>query len=258
MSLDLTVSNIAIKLGRSLDSFNDEDIRNIFCDPQAPISDVETADLAMLPPDFLSTNICILDFGLTFLADKPPRSLSKTPREYLSPESIFALVNSPAADVWAFGIVLFCLRTQVHIFRDRLPGDRDPMGTVAKMSEVLGGLPREWTTFPFLGGFPVHETMHSSLEFETLETCRSDSPSLSLEQLVDEIVEPYPHTNSLNPHTGSKELWLWIPEFNTNSRTERRSLFAAYSTPIRDEDAALFANLLRQVFTTDLGAPLVR
>lgn len=247
----MTVSNIAIKLGRSLDSLTDEDIRTIFCHSRRPKSDVETADLAMLPPDFLSTNICILDFGLTFLADKPPRSLSKTPREYLSPESIFTLVNSPAADVWAFGIVLFCLRTQVHIFRDRMPGDRNPMGTVAKMSEVLGGLPREWRAFPFLGGFPVHETLHSSLEFETLETCRTDSPSLSLEQLVDEIAEPHPHTNSLNPHTGNEELWLWIPEFNTNSRTKQRSLFAAYSTPIREEDAALFANLLRQVFTYD-------
>jgi len=214
-------------------------------------SEVETANLTMLPPNFLSTSICILDFGLAFLIDSPPQSLSRTPREYLSPESIFALINSPAADVWAFGIIIFCLRASTHLFRDRMPGDRDPIGTAFRMTEVLGDLPQEWMTFPFLYGRPAHESLHSSIEYETLETCRTDSPSLGLEQLVDRIIEPHPHTNSLNPRTGSEELWLHIPGFETKTRSEKRSLLAAYATPIREDDARLFTNLLRQIFTYD-------
>jgi hypothetical protein len=187
----------------------------------------------MLPPNFFSTSICILDFGLSFLTEKPPRGLSLTPRSYMSPESIFELVNGTAADMWSFGVILYCLRASTHIFRDRGPGDGDPMGTDYRMWDVLGELPQEWLMFPSLEGYPVHETLHSSIPYETLETCRTDSPALSLEQLVDEIVEPHPHTNSLSQRTGSEELWLQIPDFYNMSRSEKRSSLATLELSLR-------------------------
>ena len=66
----------------------------------APQYIVAAAKLILLPWDYLSTRICILDFDQAFLTDDAPREVPYLPVTYLAPESIFALTNSPAADVW--------------------------------------------------------------------------------------------------------------------------------------------------------------
>jgi serine/threonine protein kinase len=79
---------------------------------------VETADLSLLLSQYLSTRFCVLDFDQAFLANHPPSAVAHIPPPYLAPESIFELTNGPAADIWAFGSILYSLRAPVHLFWD--------------------------------------------------------------------------------------------------------------------------------------------
>lgn len=138
----------------------------------------EAVDLTLLPPDYLSSRLCILDFDEAFLTESPPPHLSRNLRQYLAPEAIFRLINGPAADIWALGLMLFSLRTSTQLFWD--PASCNPESTVSRMCQVLGSLPPEWLDFPFQNGYPVHRRLwpyatYSS--FRDLQTDRDQMPA---------------------------------------------------------------------------------
>jgi serine/threonine protein kinase len=138
------MKNLSIRLGKSLDHLSEQELLDMLGRPRRRLVDeyfipkpspgpqyvVAAADLTLLPANYLSTKICIMDFDQGFLTDNAPRHISWTPAPYLAPESIFTLTNGPAADVWALGCVLFNLRYPRPLFRDMFGSD--PEDTAGK------------------------------------------------------------------------------------------------------------------------------
>jgi serine/threonine protein kinase len=263
-NVDFTPKNVAIRLDKSLDNLTEDQLDDFFGEPRiepldswftggpspAPEYAFEVADLRLLPSDYFSTRLCVLDFDQAFLTEHPPKRLAHIPAPLLAPESIFTLTNGPAADVWALGSVLFNLREPFQPFWSFI--SCDPHATALRMVQLLGDLPREWQAFPFLDGYPVHEPLQPNTEYEPFDPERFTWDGvLNLEQLVGEIVEPRRPTNSPSPKTGIERFCLPIPSFGIMDRKGRNRFMASNTTPIRKEDAALFTDLLRQIFTYD-------
>ena len=208
-----------------------------------------TVDLTLLPPNYLPSRLCILDFDEAFLTESPPPHLSRTPRQYLAPEAIFRLINGPAADIWALGLMLFSLRTSTQLFWD--PASCNPESTVFRMCQVLGSLPPEWLDFPFQNGYPVHRRLWPYAtygSFRDLQTDR-DPDARPLEVWVDDISEPR-EPGAGSPH----DFYLNFPDYwvagSGEGEDEADDAFLARTTrPITYEDATLFADLLRRIFT---------
>jgi serine/threonine protein kinase len=212
----------------------------------------ETAQLTRLPPEYLSTKLCVLDFDQAFLTEHPPGDLARIPVPFLAPESIFTLTNGPAADVWAFGSVLFNLRKSTRLFSNF--ASCDPESTVLMMQRVLGDLPEEWLTFPFLDGYPVHEPLQPDIEYDTFEHADKLVPAPwvhTLEQHINQILEPRRPVTKTNPSVGVEKFCLQVPDFDGRDREGLKKFMADNATHIRKEDAALFTSLLRRIFVYD-------
>lgn len=257
------MKNLAIRLGQSLDHLTEQELlatfpklRRVKVEDEdfiqkpspGPQYVVAAADLTLLPVNYFSTKICILDFDQAFLADNAPRRISWTPAAYLAPESIFTLTNSPAADVWALGCVLFNLRYPLPVFWNMF-GNSDPEGTAERHHFTLGELPEEWMSVQFLNGWPVHEELDVDLP-DKPETIRlgDESKKYSLEQWANAIKEPRRPAGTMNLKTGLDFFCLHdvlLDDGTTQSfETENRR-------PIEKEDAKLFADLLRKIFNYD-------
>jgi serine/threonine protein kinase len=212
----------------------------------APPYAVHSVNLALLPAAYLSSKLCIIDFDQAFLITEPRRELSRIPTLYLAPESIFTLTNGPAADIWALGCLLFSLRTSWSLFQDLMTCT--PRSTVLRMYQVLGSLPQQWKSFPFHLGYPVHEPLQPGVEYKTFEWL-DDHSGGDLQELVEDILEPLRPQTTQGRDDGIGKFCLPVPSF---SRSYTRARFEAEQlTPIKKEDALLFTDLLRQIFTYD-------
>lgn len=75
------------------------------------------ADLSKLIDNYLTDQICVVDFGESFPISSPPEDLG-IPENYLPPEVLLEQENaiSPACDLWALGCTLFEIREQLALF----------------------------------------------------------------------------------------------------------------------------------------------
>lgn len=207
------------------------------------------ADLGLLPPEYFSTRLCILDFDQAFLANDPPRAISNIPLPYLAPESIFTLTNGPAADIWALGSILFCLRDTCHLFQPFTFSTIE--GTVMEMCTLLGLPPKEWWKVPFHDGLPIHGPLPPDMEhYYLIQEMDDNSGKRGLEYWVRRIKEPVPASES-TPKTAIQQLCLSVPVFNALNDREEKDFEARHMTPIQEKDADLFFDLLRKIFTYD-------
>ncbi|KAI0404077.1 kinase domain-containing protein [Xylaria palmicola] len=109
--------------------------------PWAPKYIVEAIQFKDIDPDLLSGNICIVDFGISFLVDRPPSDIFGIPLSFMAPELCFGAPRSPSNDVWAMGCLIFELYTGRVLFPiifDRLD---ILVGTIVN---TLGQLPSHW------------------------------------------------------------------------------------------------------------------
>ncbi|KAF4987266.1 hypothetical protein FGRMN_10468 [Fusarium graminum] len=104
---------------------------------------VQPADIAGLGNEFLTEEICIIDFGESYRFSSPPEDLG-IPENYLPPEVLLELPGSvgPACDLWALGCTLFEIREQLPLFY--MIYDNDEL--VAEMVRFFGKLPDNWWT----------------------------------------------------------------------------------------------------------------
>lgn len=262
---DFTMKNLSIKLGKSLDHLTEEELLAMVGTPRRLLVDeyfipkpspgpqyvVAAADLTLLPVNYFSTKICILDFDQAFLTDDPPRHVSGTPAPYLAPESIFTLTNSPAADVWALGCVLFNLRYPLPLFWNVF-GSSDPKGTAQRHHLTLGELPEKWMSVQFLDGWPVHDELDPDLPDKSKLTRLFDGGhKFSLERWVDAIKEPRGPAGTTNPRTGLDFFCLHVPVIDMRDKAGRKEFETKNTPPIGKEDAKLFTDLLRKIFHYD-------
>lgn len=102
---------------------------------------VQPADITRLGNEFLTDEICIIDFGESYKFSSPPEDLG-IPENYLPPEVLLGLPDAigPACDLWALGCILFEIREQLPLFymiyyKDEL---------LSEMVRFFGKLPDDW------------------------------------------------------------------------------------------------------------------
>jgi len=102
---------------------------------------VASTDLSCLGTEYLTEQICVIDFGESFPFSSPPADLG-IPENYLPPEYLIEDRKSigPACDLWALGCTLFEIRQQMSLFH-MLRGKDD---ILAEMVDLFGKLPEPW------------------------------------------------------------------------------------------------------------------
>ncbi len=261
--IDFTIGNLATRLEKSFDSWEVQDFYDLFGEPNTepiralfkeipcvgPKFATEAMNLGLLPPECLSTSLCLIDFDQAFLSKDPPIYLLGIPPMYLAPESIFELKNGPPSDVWALGCALFSMRCAYDLFVD--VAYNDPFSAAAEMWRVLGELPEKWRTVPFYQGYPIHEELGEDIDIGD-HVCRDFSAQYErkgkkLLELVKEFRVPLVW-DAVHENDGMKKFSVFIPERFPDKKAGN-AFFDKSFAPIKEEDALLFADLLRRIFT---------
>ncbi|TAQ91375.1 hypothetical protein B7494_g333 [Chlorociboria aeruginascens] len=112
----------------------------------APQYIVEAAGLETLSIDDLSGNIKIIDFGVSFYANRPPPKL-QTPPAFLSPEAMFEPASGGiTTDNWALMMVIFMIRSGHHLFGE---GTYEKLEAIQQIIKIIGPLPERWKAMGF-------------------------------------------------------------------------------------------------------------
>ncbi|KAI0845058.1 kinase-like protein [Daldinia vernicosa] len=159
---DFTASNIALRLINEFDSYEEDQLFELFGSPQtAPLRTYSEdppgphgPEYIVVPLDFcssatnvLSSKICIIDFDQSFTITRPPSERPGIPAKYLAPEVAVGRPASPASDVWALGCAIFRIRSGDDLFFDY---DTDtPADALRQIVKTLGELPEEWRQTKF-------------------------------------------------------------------------------------------------------------
>lgn len=100
-----------------------------------------SADTYRLGSEYLTEQICVIDFGEAYPVQAPPPDLG-IPENYLPPEILLDEENAVgiACDLWALGCTLFEIRQQLPLFY--MIYDVDEL--LAEMVRFFGKLPEEW------------------------------------------------------------------------------------------------------------------
>ncbi|KAK5997976.1 SRSF protein kinase 2 [Cladobotryum mycophilum] len=82
---------------------------------------VRSANLVRdLPSEYLTDQLCLIDFGESYPVSSPPKGL-RIPVRYCPPEFLLgneALVPAAGCDIWALGCALFEIRQQTELFEE--------------------------------------------------------------------------------------------------------------------------------------------
>ncbi|RYP82135.1 hypothetical protein DL769_001740 [Monosporascus sp. CRB-8-3] len=99
------------------------------------------ADTSRLGDEYLTDQICVIDFGESFPISSPPTDLG-IPENYLPPEVLLGQENAIglACDLWALGCTLFEIREQLPLFY--MIFDKDEL--LAEMVRFFGKPPQTW------------------------------------------------------------------------------------------------------------------
>ncbi|KAF5643398.1 CMGC kinase [Fusarium tjaetaba] len=152
---DFRPSNILVKLG-NLDHLSEDELLSLIGHPEevrvqtesgeelpasSPRYLVQPADISRLGNEFLTEEICVIDFGESFKFSSPPEDLG-IPENYLPPEILLEQPDmiGPACDLWALGCTLFEIREQLPLFY--MIYDKDEL--LAEMVRFFGKLPEDW------------------------------------------------------------------------------------------------------------------
>ena len=152
---DFRPSNILVKLN-DLGQLPEEELLSILGEPEKahvrtesgddpPVSSPQylthAADISNLGDEYLTDQICVIDFGEAYPISSPPEDLG-IPENYLPPEMLLDEENAigPACDLWALGCTLFEIRLQIPLFY--MIYDVDEL--LAEIVRFFGKLPDGW------------------------------------------------------------------------------------------------------------------
>ncbi|CAG7565810.1 unnamed protein product [Fusarium equiseti] len=139
---DFRPANILMKL-KSLDHWSEDELLAKIGQPakvsvrteseelpsSCPEYLVPRADLSQFGNEFLTNEICVIDFGESFTFSSPPEVLLDLPDAV-----------GPACDLWALGCTLFEIREQIPLFY--MIYDNDEL--LAEMVRFFGKFPEVW------------------------------------------------------------------------------------------------------------------
>jgi serine/threonine protein kinase len=151
---DFRPSNILVKLG-NLDHLSEDELLSLMGRPEKvqvqtesgdglPVSSprylVQPADISRLGNEFLTEEICVIDFGESYKFSSPPEDLG-IPENYMPPEILLEQPDmiGPACDIWALGCTLFEIREQLSLFY--MIYDKDEL--LAEVVRFFGKFPEE-------------------------------------------------------------------------------------------------------------------
>jgi len=154
-ALDFRPSNILVKL-TSLNNLPEDELLSLLGRPKkaqvltesgkdlpqfSPQYLIYPADISRLGDEYLTDQICVIDFGESFSISSPAADLG-IPENYLPPEVLLGEENpiGPACDIWALGCTLFEVRQQIPLFY--MIFDTDEL--LAEMVRFFGKLPKTW------------------------------------------------------------------------------------------------------------------
>lgn len=102
---------------------------------------VHTAELSRLGSEYLTDQICVIDFGESFSTSSPPSDMG-IPENCIPPEVLLEEKNAigRGCDLWALGCTLFEIRKQIPLFY--MIYDIDEL--LAEMVRFFGKLPDGW------------------------------------------------------------------------------------------------------------------
>ena len=94
----------------------------------------------------LTGNIRLIDFGISYFADKAPSHLG-TPPGFAAPEIFFEQAVGQSTDLWALGCTIYTIRSNAALFEIRWGGL--PEECIGAVVEVLGPPPPKWNDLYF-------------------------------------------------------------------------------------------------------------
>ncbi|KUJ17502.1 kinase-like protein [Mollisia scopiformis] len=110
-------------------------------DTSAPKYTVEAISMKQVDPQWLSDQIMIIDFGISFL-EVYSSSDYGTPKSYCAPEFNFDTKRSMKSDIWALGCTIYEIRTGSCLFGYRGQPTRNQI--LASIVQIMGPLPDLW------------------------------------------------------------------------------------------------------------------
>ncbi|KAL8642739.1 MAG: hypothetical protein Q9226_008475, partial [Calogaya cf. arnoldii] len=150
--LDCHTKNIVFKL-KDIENLTEDDIYNVFGRPRcqfleetciceacmkSPNYIVQPIDMSRIDNKYISNDIVLIDYGLSFHLDNPPYWVG-TITNYLAPECYFENHISKASDIWALGCVIYELFTGQRLLKH---DNADKV--MAQMVPILGLFPSKW------------------------------------------------------------------------------------------------------------------
>ncbi|KAK5991359.1 SRSF protein kinase 3 [Cladobotryum mycophilum] len=190
---DFRPANILLKI-KDMDHLGDKQLLSILGNPcvtlvemeegrkrpaSIPMYLVNPVDLSdCLPDEYLTEEICLVDFGEAFPMDSVPRALG-IPVGYVPPEILIegddTPVIAPASDIWALGCTLYEIRRQARLIN--MADDYDDCLLDLKL--ILGKLPESmWEKWADRG---LYFDEHGERLGENLDDIPEDERDRSME-----------------------------------------------------------------------------
>ncbi|KAI0551985.1 kinase-like protein [Xylaria curta] len=153
---DFRPSNILVKLD-NLNRLSEDELMSVLGEPKkayvrtesgedlpasSPRYLIAPADTSRLDDEYLTDQICLIDFGESFRISSPPADIG-IPENYLPPEVLLGCQENAiglACDLWALGCTLFEIRSQLPLFY-MIYGEDE---LLAEMVRFFGKLPQTW------------------------------------------------------------------------------------------------------------------
>lgn len=155
LSVDLTAANIAFELA-NFDSWSEDELYERIGRPKteairtasgnvvpdsAPRYVVQPASFTDGGSRWIRDTIRIIDFGIAFFVDEPPKDLG-TPPSFTAPEAWFEMAAGKSTDLWALGCTLYTLRSGATLIQLYWGGT--PVEVIGEICSFLGPLPERW------------------------------------------------------------------------------------------------------------------
>ncbi|KAI4219505.1 MAG: hypothetical protein L6R36_008281 [Xanthoria steineri] len=155
---DCHTMNIVFKL-KGIEAWTEDHIYKIFGRPKCQLIErngpcpecidgpkymVQQIDMSRIDSRYISNDIVLIDYGLSFSLDNPPSWLG-TITNYRAPEAEFDGQVSKACDIWALGCIIYELLTGVDLFQH----DKSIYRVLSRMVPILGLFPAKWWRWHF-------------------------------------------------------------------------------------------------------------